>query len=319
MQAQGIVEFSSTRANPDVDPALHIWGWEVPVYLFLGGLVAGLLVLHALVVLTRKQERMPASYGLAPLFAVPLLGLGLGALFLDLEYKLHVLQFYTAFRLGSPMSWGSWVLLLVFGTGGLAALAALGRLPGSAAAPWGRIGLVRSLAAFGQRHEALVARANLFLGLVLGVYTGVLLSSFAARPFWNSALLGPLCLVSGASAGIALAALLARDPQERHTLVRVDLLLLLVEAALVLLWLNGMANAGEAGRDAAQLVLGGSHTAVFWLLFVTVGLVVPFLLEFMALRHRWAETLVAPVLVLIGGIVFRFVLVDAGQLSAFGG
>jgi protein NrfD len=296
MQAQGIVEFSSTRANPDVDPALHIWGWEVPVYLFLGGLVAGLLVLHALVVLTRKQERMPASYGLAPLFAVPLLGLGLGALFLDLEYKLHVLQFYTAFRLG-----------------------ALGRLPGSAAAPWGRIGLVRSLAAFGQRHEALVARANLFLGLVLGVYTGVLLSSFAARPFWNSALLGPLCLVSGASAGIALAALLARDPQERHTLVRVDLLLLLVEAALVLLWLNGMANAGEAGRDAAQLVLGGSHTAVFWLLFVTVGLVVPFLLEFMALRHRWAETLVAPVLVLIGGIVFRFVLVDAGQLSAFGG
>ncbi len=319
MLPQEVIEFTSTRANGHVDPALQVWGWEVPVYLFLGGLVAGLLILNALVVLLDRQERMPASANLAPMLTLPLLGLGLGALFLDLEYKLHVLQFYTTLRLASPMSWGSWVLLLVSLSGGLAGLAALARrrrFPGSI---WSRLPLVSRLAAFGQRNLKPLARLNLAVGLVLGIYTGVLLSSFAARPLWNSALLGPLCLVSGVSTGIALAALLSREAAERHVLVRIDLLLILVEAAVVALWLLGLGCAGEAGRQAAGLVLGGQYTAVFWLLFITVGLVVPFLLEFMALRRRWAETLVAPSLVLLGGLVFRFLLVDAGQLSAVGG
>ena len=39
-----MIEFTSTRANLLVDPFLHVWGWEIPVYLFLGGLAAGLLI-----------------------------------------------------------------------------------------------------------------------------------------------------------------------------------------------------------------------------------------------------------------------------------
>lgn len=27
----------SGRMNPEIDPILHIWGWEIPLYLFLGG------------------------------------------------------------------------------------------------------------------------------------------------------------------------------------------------------------------------------------------------------------------------------------------
>ena len=30
------------RASNLIDPQLRIWGWEIPVYLFLGGMVAGL-------------------------------------------------------------------------------------------------------------------------------------------------------------------------------------------------------------------------------------------------------------------------------------
>ena len=33
----------------------HIWGWEIPVYLFLGGLSAGLMIIAALV---PKKESM---------------------------------------------------------------------------------------------------------------------------------------------------------------------------------------------------------------------------------------------------------------------
>ena len=45
----------------------------------------------------------------------------------------------------------------------------------------------------------------------LGIYTGVLLSALGARPFWNSALLGPLFLVSGLSSAAAFTHLVARD------------------------------------------------------------------------------------------------------------
>jgi hypothetical protein len=32
-------ELTITRDNPMIDPSLHIWGGEVAIYLFLGGLV----------------------------------------------------------------------------------------------------------------------------------------------------------------------------------------------------------------------------------------------------------------------------------------
>ena len=42
------IETVVSRRNPQIDPHLSIWGWEIPVYLFLGGLVAGLLVLSGI-------------------------------------------------------------------------------------------------------------------------------------------------------------------------------------------------------------------------------------------------------------------------------
>ena len=28
-----------------IDPSLTVWGWEIPVYLFLGGMVAGMMLI----------------------------------------------------------------------------------------------------------------------------------------------------------------------------------------------------------------------------------------------------------------------------------
>ena len=38
-------EFVTTAHSPATDPHLHVWGWEIPVYLFLGGFTAGIMVL----------------------------------------------------------------------------------------------------------------------------------------------------------------------------------------------------------------------------------------------------------------------------------
>ena len=42
-------EIEVNRASNMIDPSLTIWGWEIPVYLFLGGVTAGIMILAPLV------------------------------------------------------------------------------------------------------------------------------------------------------------------------------------------------------------------------------------------------------------------------------
>ena len=48
-------EVLSNKLNPQVLPHLEIWAWEVPIYLFLGGLAGGLLVITGGMLLLQKR------------------------------------------------------------------------------------------------------------------------------------------------------------------------------------------------------------------------------------------------------------------------
>ena len=77
----------TARHNAKIDPTLGIWNWEIPIYLFLGGITAGIMFFSALVILLKKEEQAPfAAYKLA-LWGPIALSLGMGGLFLDLEHK----------------------------------------------------------------------------------------------------------------------------------------------------------------------------------------------------------------------------------------
>ena len=82
---------------------------------------------------------------------------------------------------------------------------------------------------------------------------------------------------------------------------------MLFSAAVFLLWL---ASGSAAAHAAAAGFLGGPFTALFWLLVVIVGLVVPLVLEVAETRARPA--LAAHLLLLVGGLSLRLVLVAAG-------
>jgi formate-dependent nitrite reductase membrane component NrfD len=41
-------EITLTRNNHLIDPSLGVWGWEIPIYLFLGGMVAGMMLISGL-------------------------------------------------------------------------------------------------------------------------------------------------------------------------------------------------------------------------------------------------------------------------------
>ena len=305
-------ELVLTRHNELVDPRVAVWGWEIPVYLFLGGLVAGMMIVIGSLLLRRGGPRERSVSAALPALGIALLSLGMLALFLDLEHKRYVWRLYTTMQLASPMSWGAWILLLVY-PALVAAFVAHPPAPVEGLFP----SLDRATQFVRRRAGGLhaVALVNIGLGLALGIYTGILLSSLGARPFWSSALLGPLFLVSGLSSAAALAHVVARNRDESKSLARADNLLLTVELAVVVLFLIGLVSTSRAHAEAAALVLGGPFTAVFWVLVVGMGIVLPLIVQSLAAAQRIRDTVLAPMLVLGGGLALRFVIVLAGQYS----
>jgi formate-dependent nitrite reductase membrane component NrfD len=310
-----VFELTTTRANPLVDPGFHAWGWEIPVYLFLGGLVAGMMIIAGYFLFSgRHQNRQSASL-LYPGLSALLLSAGMLALLLDLARKVNVWRLYTTFEVTSPMSWGAWILVLVY-----PALAAnlLLRPPTFALARWPRLGVLARRLLRHQHFVKWVGALNMIFGALLGVYTGILLSSLAARPLWNSALLGPLFLVSGMSSAAALVHMIAPIAEERELLAKADNGFLVAELIVLALFLIGLATSGRASREAVALLLGGPLTAVFWVFVVAAGIIIPLVVQLLAVNHRIRHTPVAPILVLAGGVLLRFVFVYGGQLSHWG-
>jgi formate-dependent nitrite reductase membrane component NrfD len=168
-----------------------------------------------------------------------------------------------------------------------------------------------------ERRRGAIAGANIPIAVALGIYTGILLSAFGARPFWNTAILGPLFLVSGLSAAAALVVLAARPGGERHRFARVDAVLIALELLLIGLLVIGLATGAQVQHQALDLIWGGSYTIPFWLWFVALGLLVPLLLELWELRGPHALALLAPLLVLAGGYLLRHLTVELGQLSTW--
>jgi formate-dependent nitrite reductase membrane component NrfD len=310
-----MTEIDVARHSLQIDPVLHVWGWEIPVYLFLGGMAAGTMILSALLGM-RRGERSPAARWLA--FAAPvLISVGMGALFLDLAHKLFVWRFYLALRWTSPMSWGAWILVVAYPVTLLFGLSALSEPQFEGVMSRCRFPAVgrflRRARTFALARSRPLAWWNLGTGVALGVYTGILLSTLGARALWSSALLGPLFLVSGLSTGAAFLMLFRVTDEERHFLVRWDVLAIGLELALIVLFLVGLASSDAAGRQAAGLLLGGPWTAPFWTLVVIVGLLVPALLETLESKLHYRVTAMAPLLVLTGGFALRWIFVAAGQ------
>lgn len=302
----------SGRMNPMVDPQLHIWEWPIPLYLFLGGLAAGILIFASFYTLQGKEAKFPTAVRIAPLITPIILVLGLLALFYDLNHKLFFWRLYTTIRLESPMSWGAWTLMVVtplaFIWSALHIREVFPRFD------W-KYDWVKQLEAFFRRHIKILAWILIIFSLILGVYTGILFSAFNARPLWNTSILGPLFLTSGMSTGAAVIVLLSKSHEERLHFARLDIVLIGIELFLIVHMFMGFLASTEVQIQAAGLFLGGPYTTPFWLFVVFMGLVFPASLEVLEIKGYKLPLIVAPILVILGGLIFRFIIAYAGQVS----
>ena len=182
------------------------------------------------------------------------------------------------------------------------------------------------------------------LGVGLGIYTGILLNTMVARPLWNSAILGPLFLVSGLSAGAAVmhiaatllqgrsapqgmvggafsahaaaagcAASRRRAPRSRWcATTRSSWSPNWSSSRLLLINLH---TSSASHAVAASLITTGPYALPFWLGVVGVGVLLPLAWQGLELSHKVAHTVLPALLVLAGGFTLRWVMVNAGQIS----
>lgn len=314
------------------------WGWLIVLYLFLGGLSAGLFFVSALATyLQRGQEpAFPRLARTGALLAPWPVALGSALLVFDLGHWYRFYKLFVTFEWRSPMSIGAWLLLLFTGITALSFWAwlpkeglgaVLARLPRRlrflrvVERPW-RESLRRPL-----------AMAGFPIAVGVGIYTGVLLGAVQARPFWNTNLVAQIFLFSALSTGCALLILVLSlrrtglQEGEARLLFSLDIVLILLELFVVLPYIVHGALSPLAVQEALRLILGGPFTWVFWGWFFTLGLLLPLGLELWEMRPVWLArqslhptrgvAALAALLVLMGGLMLRYVFVFAGQVSSF--
>jgi len=291
------------------------WQWYIVLYFFIGGIAGGCYFISALIDFMGRPEDRPLAR-LGYYIAFPCVLISGVLLTIDLSRPLrfwHMLiernTFEPMFKAWSPMSVGSWALL-IFGfftfIAFLAALAEEDRV---------RWPILRRL----QRPFFRRLRAPSFAGRVIGIlggiagfyiagYTGVLLA-VTNRPIWSDTpLLGMLFVVSAGSTSAALMALLAH--RYRWTmpaiasLHRMDAWVLAIELIVLI---AVMVSLGPVIR--AWLSIWG----VLLIIGVVIpGLILPLLQLWSPQRFR-ATLATTAILVLVGGFMLRVVFIFSSE------
>lgn len=306
--------FVSGRDIPNIDPFLNIWHWQIPIYLYLGGLAAGILFFAALFTIMGKGDDMKTSVKWAPFLVPGALVIGLLMLFLDLKHKLFFWQLYTTIKLQSPMSWGAWVLMFITPL----SIVWSASFIREALPEWKwKFSILELMEKWVIRYRVVLAWAIIVLAVILGIYTGILLSAFNARPLWNNSILGPLFLVSGLSTGTAVIMWMTKSHYERKIMSRIDLVLIIIELFFITHMIMGMLAGSSVQIAAAELFLGGPFTVSFWVFVVGLGLVFPAVLEVLEIAGYKVPVAIPAFLILLGGLVFRFIMVEAGQITRY--
>lgn len=287
-----------------------VWKWEIASYFFLGGVSAGsyLLARMAERVGGRKYANLTNAATLTSFAALlpcaPLLIKDLG----DSKRFHHMLRVW---KPHTPMNFGSWVLT-AFGGACTAAV-------------------LREYLKTAPAHErALLSRvtdgtlllisdaAGVPLALMLGAYTGVLLSC-TANPIWcKNSWLGPMFSASAIGTGAAATSLALSfmgtresdpDSASHKALDLIDTLANVAETAMLTGYLKSL------GPNAQPLVKGEFAPHV-WLGYA--GMAASEICKHLPLRGRarkWAS-IAGAVAGLASGYSLRWALVHAGKPSA---
>jgi len=297
-------------------PDIHIphWAWYyIALYFFVAGTAAGVYFIGSMEELfggEKQREISRAAYyitfPLLLLVPIPLIAdLGRPERFWHLFF--YIKDGLPYINLKSPMSVGSWALLIFSGFALLSFLDNLVAEKRIAFAPFAHL--------YNRIPRKIYALCGSLAGFFIAGYTGVLLN-VTAIPFWaaTAPLLGPLFIVSGASTGVAALTLFMIWKKTYSQYIykkmeRFDRVVLMSELLLLVMVLF------LAGKHAAALI-SPLFLLLFWGGVVFLGIAVPLWFSSSVPRAplRSGNLVLMSIFVLTGGVLLRICLLQVGQL-----
>ncbi len=286
------------------------WEWLIVLYFFFGGIAAGAYALAVIVDFVGSgADRAVARVGY--FVAFPLILVSGLLLTLDLgapDRFWHMLVASNSgglmFKWWSPMSVGSWALLIFGLFSGISFVGALAEV--------GVLSFLRPFSGLVRRGPlgVLFGAVGAVFGLFIAGYTGVLLS-VTNQPVWaDSQLLGALFLASAASTALAVLlivieqrhaghGLLARLEQADNWVMGIELVVL----AAFLATLGGLTGRLVLSAWGALLILGVG----------VLGNIAPLVIHLRGRDAAIQTASYAAVLALLGGFLLRFAIIMGGQ------
>ena len=302
------------------------WGlsFHIPLYLFLGGLAGGTLSVGCLADLIGRDRAGFRQFARAAAYVtVPAILVGGLALTFHLGKPERGMAFPLFFT-----NYHSWLTI------GGAVVGVFAPLSLAYGAAW--------FFGFPRAARMIMAALGVPVGLVMSLYTGLLLSAawFVPAdvwyvPLWDRHYLPVLFMLSGFSTGLAACGLVVlissarrRAPEAgpggavAEVTSAVDAVALVAEAAWVYLFVVALAS-GSIGQQFAYRVIIEGALAPWWWAFVAAGLAIPLavtLVHFVVERVFHVRTtwlLFAKfALVLVGGLLLRYTIVWGGDLKS---
>lgn len=160
----------------------------------------------------------------------------------------------------------------------------------------------------------------IFIGVMVTLYSGFLISEAKGVPFWNTTLWGvpaiPVIWIFSASAGaLALIRMYHLDHEHIvHTTEKYGTLAEIGEMATIFLLLhNALNSASVAARASAYALLWGELAPIFWVFVIGLGIIIPLVLAAVSRIHHSPKLIYAGcVASLFGALVLRTLVVYAG-------
>jgi formate-dependent nitrite reductase membrane component NrfD len=290
------------------------WGWQIAVYLFLGGLAAGTLCVSAIINLITK-DRFKNTIRFGAWSGTILLIIGVLLLLIDTTMPMRAILLWQSFiNLDSWMAFGAWFLFVGIVIAGLYALSSTG---------W-----VTRIFKFLKKLQPVLAVIVIPISIGIAIYTGILLGVLVSHPLWNTWLLPALFTVSALDTGVALVCGYAtlRESKEqgrvdtlKKTLEISTVIFIILEAIVLSIFLTAVSSSCDVANASVQILISGALSAYFWILLIGCGLAIPLIVSILLLvNHKLAERtrnivpILGIVLCLVGGCTLRFLILLAG-------
>ena len=288
------------------------WEWLIMLALFAAGIASGTYAIMGLMHVAGDKSDRPVidRMGLVPM---PFMLLTPVLLTLDLGQPLRFLNLLITaggaperpgpfmFNTNSPMSWGSWAMIVFAPFTLVAFLASLERVRGTS------IPVLTPISRALQGNLIWLVIGEL-LALGVSAYSGVLINVTNQGVWADTYLMGGLFIAFSELSGIAVAAIIAGRTGNARTAEGVRNVLFgsaVISAVLLVVWLANLQALGSLGAIAASLLVG----PVFWIGAVGIAVLLPIVAAGpfgLRLFARTEQLAVLGALVLIGVLAFRY-------------